>query len=130
MMMIHRITPRIQTRPVAAAYGRGTTCFASRTYIFSVLLSPPWLISLFYLLVAVHYCSSLAVSFIYFVVCFIAYGSLSNLPTVTLPFFSSSRICFPEIIGVSIRSRKKTKAKPSGIYRQKHLDLSRFSYLM
>ena len=36
MMMIHRITPRIQAQPLAAAYGRGTICLANH-YLYFLL---------------------------------------------------------------------------------------------
>src|SRR5208282_6289440 len=46
VMMIHRITPRIQAQPLAIAYGRGAICLANLTYLFFFLLLPALLVSL------------------------------------------------------------------------------------
>ena len=70
---------------------------------------------LFYLLVAVHYCSSLAVSFIYFIVCFIACGSPSNLPTVILPFFSSSASASQKLLVYLSEAARKQKRNRAGL---------------
>src|SRR5438552_952491 len=94
MMMIHQITLRIQTPPVGVLHEWGATHLLI-ILIFSLPDCSLGSCPLCYLLVVTNrHLFSLAVSFMYFIVCLIAFGSPSNLAAVIFPFFKSSRIRF------------------------------------